>query len=200
VHLAIDRATGIQVAVKVYHRVKLSQLNHYQVQREIRIHAGLDHPNILRLVSPRAAGLRGRGATGVRVQARRRRGPRQVLSRRRPHSQACARVPSQFSNPPPTHQIPAPHSAPQFAAFEDEAGVYLVTEYASRGDVFGELDRRGGTMSEADAVRHVLAPFMGALRYLHSVDVIHRDIKPENLLVNAAGELKVAGARRAFGF
>jgi hypothetical protein len=33
--------------------------------------------------------------------------------------------------------------------------VYLVTEYASKGDVFGELDRRGGSMTEADAVRQV---------------------------------------------
>jgi hypothetical protein len=31
VYLAIDRATGLQVAVKSYHRHKLSALNHYQV-------------------------------------------------------------------------------------------------------------------------------------------------------------------------
>lgn len=43
----------------------------------------------------------------------------------------------------------------QYAAFEDEVGIYLVTEYASRGDVFGELDRRGGSMTESDAVRQV---------------------------------------------
>ncbi|KAI8468632.1 MAG: kinase-like domain-containing protein [Monoraphidium minutum] len=136
VHLAVCKATGIQVAVKVYHRCKLSQLNHYQlsqlnpyqVKREIRIHSELDHPNVLRL----------------------------------------------------------------YAAFEDEVGVYLVTEYASRGDVFGELDRRGGTMSEGEAVRQVLRPFMAALRYLHGLNIIHRDIKPENLLMDAAGELKVA--------
>ncbi|GBF96529.1 aurora protein [Raphidocelis subcapitata] len=128
VHLALDKASGIQVALKVYHRVKLSQLNQYQVKREVRIHACLDHPNVLKL----------------------------------------------------------------FAAFEDESGVYLVTEFASRGDVFGELDRRGGTMSESEAVRAVLAPFMSALRYLHALNIIHRDIKPENLLMTAAGELKVA--------
>jgi serine/threonine protein kinase len=34
---------------------------------------------------------------------------------------------------------------------------------------------------------------MSALRYLHALNIIHRDIKPENLLMNAAGELKVAG-------
>jgi hypothetical protein len=53
-------------------------------------------------------------------------------------------------------------------------GVYLISEYASRGDVFGELDRRGGSMTEADAVRQVLAPFLSALEYLHLLNIIHR--------------------------
>ncbi|KAF6254672.1 hypothetical protein COO60DRAFT_297186 [Scenedesmus sp. NREL 46B-D3] len=128
VHLAIDKATGTQVAIKVYHRCKLSQLNNYQVQREIRIHSCVDHKNVLQLL----------------------------------------------------------------AAFEDEVGIYLVTEYASRGDVFGELDRRGGSMTESDAVRQVLGPFLSALEYLHMLNIIHRDIKPENLLFTATGVLKVA--------
>lgn len=51
VHLAICKATGTQVAIKVYHRCKLSQLNNYQVHREIRIHSCLDHKNVLQLVS-----------------------------------------------------------------------------------------------------------------------------------------------------
>jgi aurora kinase len=51
VHLAICKTTGIQVAIKVYHRCKLSQLNNYQVQREIRIHGALSHAYILELVS-----------------------------------------------------------------------------------------------------------------------------------------------------
>lgn len=45
--------------------------------------------------------------------------------------------------------------------------VYLVSEYANKGDVFGELDRRGGSMSEGDACRLVLQPFLSALHHLH---------------------------------
>ncbi len=88
---------------------------------------------------------------------------------------------------------------PQFAAFEDDVGIYLVTEYASKGDVFGELQRRNGAMSERDAVRAVVEPFLSALHYLHSHNIIHRDIKPENLLLSANGTLKVAGGRCCCG-
>jgi len=97
------------------------------------------------------------------------------------------------NNPPAEPPTPVPPPPPPPPP-PPECGVYLVTEFTSRGDVFGELDRRGGTMSESDAVRQVLAPFMSALRYLHALNIIHRDIKPENLLMTAAGELKVAGA------
>lgn len=81
VHLAICKATGLQVAIKVYHRCKLSQLNNYQVQREIRIHSCLDHKNVLQLVS----GATRRGGTAAAVQpcrAGRARSPRRQLPRR----------------------------------------------------------------------------------------------------------------------
>jgi serine/threonine protein kinase len=39
----------------------------------------------------------------------------------------------------------------------------------------------------------VLLPFISALEYIHSRNIIHRDIKPENLFFSADGTLKVAG-------
>lgn len=68
VHLAICKATGTQVAIKVYHRCKLSQLNNYQVHREIRIHSCLDHKNVLQLVS--AGTQAGQRSRGCQQQAR----------------------------------------------------------------------------------------------------------------------------------
>ncbi|MEW5303989.1 MAG: hypothetical protein WDW36_006632 [Sanguina aurantia] len=127
VYLATCRTTGNQVAVKLYHKSKLSELNHFQISREVRIHGVLDHKHIVQL----------------------------------------------------------------WAAFEDQYGIYLITEYASKGDVFTEVERRGGQMTEAEAVRQVIYPFLTALDYLHSRHIIHRDIKPENLLFTATGVLKV---------
>lgn len=51
VYLASDKTTGNQVALKQYHKNKLSELNMFQVAREIKIHSILNHENILQLVS-----------------------------------------------------------------------------------------------------------------------------------------------------
>lgn len=51
------------------------------------------------------------------------------------------------------------------------------------------------SITEEEAVRTVVAPFLAALEYLHSLQIIHRDIKPENLLFSTDGTLKVGGER-----
>ncbi len=45
------RSCSTQIALKLYHKNKLSELNHFQVAREITIHSTLDHKNIIQLVS-----------------------------------------------------------------------------------------------------------------------------------------------------
>jgi hypothetical protein len=49
-HTHAHTHTHTQAAIKVYHKCKLSDLNCFQILREIRIHAGLDHKNIIHLV------------------------------------------------------------------------------------------------------------------------------------------------------
>ncbi|KAJ2388064.1 spindle assembly checkpoint kinase [Coemansia sp. RSA 2559] len=83
-----------------------------------------------------------------------------------------------------------PHILRLFGYFHDEKRVYLILEYAARGEVYKLLQKQG-SFSESEAAKYI-AQIASALEYLHSKHVIHRDIKPENLLLNAKGELKIS--------
>eukprot|EP00824_Muranothrix_gubernata_P013897 TRINITY_DN28850_c0_g1_i1.p1 TRINITY_DN28850_c0_g1~~TRINITY_DN28850_c0_g1_i1.p1 ORF type:complete len:382 (+),score=69.39 TRINITY_DN28850_c0_g1_i1:97-1146(+) len=77
-----------------------------------------------------------------------------------------------------------------FGYFYDEKRVYLILEYAARGEVYKEL-QRVGRFPESRAAGYV-QQVASALKHCHMKHVIHRDIKPENLLLNAKGEVKIA--------
>lgn len=74
--------------------------------------------------------------------------------------------------------------------FHDEQRVFLILEYAARGELFKEL-RKSGYFSEKRAATYI-ASLAKALAYCHQKHVIHRDIKPENLLLDLEGRLKIA--------
>ncbi|GAX80680.1 hypothetical protein CEUSTIGMA_g8115.t1 [Chlamydomonas eustigma] len=48
-YMATEKKSGMQIALKLYRKKKLSTLNRYQVEREIRIHINMEHENIIRL-------------------------------------------------------------------------------------------------------------------------------------------------------
>ena len=77
-----------------------------------------------------------------------------------------------------------------YGYFWDEKRVYIILEYAPKGELYKELTRRG-RCSERRAAAYVGA-LAAALDYMHSKHVIHRDIKPENLLLGYKGDVKVA--------
>jgi len=77
-----------------------------------------------------------------------------------------------------------------YGYFWDEKRIYLILEYAPKGELYKELTRRG-RFSERRAA-HYVASLAEALDYCHKKHVIHRDIKPENLLQGYRGELKIA--------
>ncbi|XP_037108310.1 aurora kinase A [Syngnathus acus] len=77
-----------------------------------------------------------------------------------------------------------------FGYFHDVSRVYLILEYAPKGELFGELQRCGFFPEDRSAT--YIMELADALDYCHSRKVIHRDIKPENLLLGTNGDLKIA--------
>jgi serine/threonine protein kinase len=76
-----------------------------------------------------------------------------------------------------------------YGYFYDNKRVYLILEYAAKGELYKVL-QQSGRFSEEIASKYI-QQMANALIYLHKKHVIHRDIKPENLLLALNGELKI---------
>ncbi|XP_008792637.4 serine/threonine-protein kinase Aurora-3-like [Phoenix dactylifera] len=88
------------------------------------------------------------------------------------------------------HGLNHPNVLRLFAWFHDATRVFLVLEFAARGELYKVL-RKLHHFSERRAATYI-ASLAGALVYCHEKHVIHRDIKPENLLLDIEGRLKIA--------
>ena len=77
-----------------------------------------------------------------------------------------------------------------YGHFHDSKRVFLILEFAGKGELYKHL-RRETKFAEPKAARYV-AQMAAALRYLHKKHVMHRDIKPENILVGMQGEIKIS--------
>uniref|UniRef100_A0A0K0EZF3 Aurora kinase n=1 Tax=Strongyloides venezuelensis TaxID=75913 RepID=A0A0K0EZF3_STRVS len=74
--------------------------------------------------------------------------------------------------------------------FDDEKRIFLVLEYAAKGELYKEL-KKCGKFDEIRSAKYILQ-MADALSYCHSKNVIHRDLKPENILIDITGDLKLA--------
>eukprot|EP00877_Chromochloris_zofingiensis_P008176 jgi/Chrzof1/3611/Cz13g02090.t1 len=83
-----------------------------------------------------------------------------------------------------------PNILRMYGYFYDKEKVYLILEYAAKGELYKELQRI--THFDEKLTATYVVSLARALGYCHTKHVIHRDIKPENLLVGLDGQLKIA--------
>ncbi|KAL0107769.1 hypothetical protein PUN28_014801 [Cardiocondyla obscurior] len=85
-----------------------------------------------------------------------------------------------------------PNILRMYGYFYDDKRIYLILEYAQKGELYKELSNQPNKRFDEERTATYIAQLADALKYCHSKSVIHRDIKPENLLLGMNGELKIA--------
>ncbi|XP_013138732.1 PREDICTED: serine/threonine-protein kinase SIK2-like, partial [Papilio polytes] len=87
-----------------------------------------------------------------------------------------------------------PHIIKLYQVMETKNMIYIVSEYASKGEIFDYIARYG-RMAE-QAARRKFWQILSAVEYCHERRIVHRDLKAENLLLDANMNIKIAD----FGF
>jgi aurora kinase len=77
-----------------------------------------------------------------------------------------------------------------FGHFHDSKRIFLILEFAGKGELYKHL-RRENRFPEWKAAQYV-SQMAAALKYCHKKHIIHRDIKPENILLGIHGEIKLS--------
>ena len=70
-----------------------------------------------------------------------------------------------------------------YGYFYDKTRIYLILEFAAKGELDKELQKHA-TFDEKRSAKYIKS-LAAALEYCHTKHVIHRDIKPENLLLDS---------------
>ncbi|KAH8387277.1 hypothetical protein KR093_006046, partial [Drosophila rubida] len=87
-----------------------------------------------------------------------------------------------------------PHIIKLYQVMETKNMIYIVSEYASQGEIFDYIAKYG-RMSET-AARFKFWQIISAVEYCHKKGIVHRDLKAENLLLDFSMNIKIAD----FGF
>lgn len=86
-------------------------------------------------------------------------------------------------------KISHPFIAELYEVFESNNQLYLITEYAAKGELFERIVKKG-RLEEPEACFYFYQ-IVEALEYLHSLRIAHRDLKPENILIDHGNQVKI---------
>ncbi|KRX02511.1 Protein kinase-like domain [Pseudocohnilembus persalinus] len=81
-----------------------------------------------------------------------------------------------------------PHIMQLYEIIETPKHIFLVTEYCSGGELFDYIVKNV-RLKESEACK-IFQEIIGAIEYIHKLQVVHRDLKPENLLLDENKNIK----------
>lgn len=87
-------------------------------------------------------------------------------------------------------QLLHPNILRLFGYFYDDDRIYLILEYAAKGELFDLLVEK--QYFDIPTAARYMKQLASAIHYCHTKNVIHRDIKPENILIGYNGEMKLS--------
>ncbi|XP_022201471.2 LOW QUALITY PROTEIN: aurora kinase C [Nilaparvata lugens] len=85
-----------------------------------------------------------------------------------------------------------PNIISMFTYFADEKRIFLVLEYAGKGELYRHLQSSPYKRFPENLSAKYIYEVADALHYCHLNKVIHRDIKPENILLTYDGRIKLS--------
>ena len=86
-------------------------------------------------------------------------------------------------------QLKHPHIVRLWEIIYAADRIYLVMEYAAKGELFQYIVKQGRLRE--DEGRRFFNQIVAGVSYLHQNNVVHRDIKPENLLLDSDRNIRI---------
>lgn len=86
-------------------------------------------------------------------------------------------------------RIRHPHIIQLYDIIETKKQLFLITEYASGGELFDYIVARQ-KLTEKEACRF-FQEIISGVEYIHKLSIVHRDLKPENLLLDYNNSIKI---------
>jgi len=96
------------------------------------------------------------------------------------------------------NRLAHPHINRLVALCTNQTNMYLVLEYASKGDLHNHISKLGSL--DVSSARFLAAEIIRGLEEIHRNQIVYVDLKPENVLVHQSGHIKLSdfGSSRFF--